>query len=200
MTKLGRKTWWLGGTTWEGTVLGSEDIIVRCAVPGHPDRTWRHGAIREAEIQRDRILGLYRDRGAAVTVSIEFSTGAVLTQTLEARLSRTAASQAAPAPPASGRQAGRGTDGGGEDERPALQVLKAVAMMAVIAVVAVMAAASMDGDGGKGDGYAPRPGSSGWVDGTGAPGSLLDPKDDLDGDGWVDDPCPDKNTPLSAEC
>ncbi|MFI8449054.1 hypothetical protein [Streptomyces erythrochromogenes] len=186
--------------TWEGTVLGSEDIVVRCAVPGHPDRTWRHGALREAEIQRDRILGLYRDRGAAVTVSIEFPTGVVIAETLQARLSRTTASQAAPAPPVSGRQAGRGTYGGSDEERPVLQALRAVAVMAVIAVVAVMAAAVMEGDGGKGDRYVPGPGGSGWVDGTRTPGSLLDPRDDQDGDGWVDDPCPDKNTPLSAEC
>ncbi|WP_435190583.1 hypothetical protein [Streptomyces sp. bgisy126] len=26
------------------------------------------------------------------------------------------------------------------------------------------------------------------------------PEDDLDGDGWVDDPCPDKNLPLWAAC
>ncbi|KOV15189.1 hypothetical protein ADK90_31790 [Streptomyces sp. XY413] len=81
-----------------------------------------------------------------------------------------------------------------------MPLVRAVAVMAVIAVVAVMAAAVREGDGGKGDGYVPRPGGSGWVDETRAPGSLLDPRDDQDGDGWVDDPCPDKNTPLSAEC
>lgn len=183
--------------------MGSEDIVVRCAVPGHPDRTWRHRTPEEAEVQRDRILGLYRDRGAAVTVSIEFPTGAVLTQTLEPRVSRTAVSQAAPARPASHRQAGQGADGGRDGEHRTLQALKAVAVMtamAVAAVIAVMAATSAEDDGGKGDGYVPGPGSSSWGDGTRAPGSLLDPKDDRDGDGWVDDPCPDRNVPLAAEC
>ncbi|MFI7178938.1 hypothetical protein [Streptomyces spororaveus] len=139
--------------------------------------------MQEARVQRDGILDLYRARHAPCTVRIEFPTGEVLTTSVEGR--------AVPA-----RQPLARATGSGVQQDGIAMVGKGCAFAAVVvAAFLVIAVVTADGSSSS-DPYMPSPSSGS----TQRPDSRLAPEDDLDGDGWVDDPCPDKNIPLYAEC